>query len=79
MNTINLDSVGLGLWDKNALRLSSNIKNARLATICDSNPDELKKYSALYPSAKIYNDYSEVLNSDEINAVLLATPAPVLL
>ena len=79
MNTINLDSVGLGLWGKNVLHVSSNVKNARLAAICDSNLDELKKYSALYPSAKIYNDYSEVLNSDEIDAVLLTTPAPVLL
>ena len=77
MNNINIASVGLGLWGKNVLRVSSNVKNARLAAICDSNPDELTKYSAIYPSAKIYHDYSEILNSDEINAVLLATPAPM--
>ncbi len=77
MPNIKVAAVGLGRWGKNVLRVSASVKNADLMAVCDSDSKELSKLPSQYPSVKIFQDYSSLLALDELDAVLLATPAPM--
>jgi UDP-2-acetamido-3-amino-2,3-dideoxy-glucuronate N-acetyltransferase len=65
--------VGAGYWGKNLLRNFHSL-NA-LGAVCDSDSERLDSFKQLYPSAKIFNAYSDVLRDPTIRAVAIATPA----
>lgn len=53
------------------------IQNAYLAAICDLKPEKMQAILALEnatPGIKTYTDYHEMLNSGEIDAVIVAVP-----
>jgi UDP-2-acetamido-3-amino-2,3-dideoxy-glucuronate N-acetyltransferase len=65
--------IGSGYWGKNLIRNFSEL--GALHTICENNPDSLKSFSRKYPDIQVTHAYIDVLNTPEINAVVLATPA----
>ena len=65
--------VGAGYWGKNLVRNFHSL-NA-LGAICDSDVERLDSFKQQYPSAKIFNAYSDVLRDATIRAVAIATPA----
>src|SRR5437870_4417797 len=65
--------VGAGYWGKNLVRNFHGL-NA-LGAICDSDPERLESFKQLYPSAKMFNAYSDVLRDATIQALAIATPA----
>ena len=71
--TQNVAVVGAGYWGKNLVR-NFHALNA-LGAICDSDPERLESFKQQYPSAKMFNAYSDVLNDATIHAVAIATPA----
>lgn len=75
-SNLRIASVGLGGWGKNVVRVASQVKGAELAAICDSEAGKVGKFSSLFPSAKLYSKYDDILNASDIDAVLLATPVP---
>ena len=76
VHKVKIACVGLGGWGKNILRVSSQIPNADLKAICDTNSSVLQKFSPQYPNAKPYASYDNLLSEENLDAVLLATPAP---
>lgn len=76
MDALRIACVGLGGWGKNVARVASQVRRANLAAICDADTEKLKKTAPFYPFSKSLMDYGEVLDSSEIDAVLLATPVP---
>jgi predicted dehydrogenase len=69
-------SVGLvgcgrrGLYDGS---LFAKSEFARVAAVCDIYPDQTARAKEMFPSAKVYRDYRDVLNAN-LDAVVLATP-----
>jgi UDP-N-acetyl-2-amino-2-deoxyglucuronate dehydrogenase len=74
MKIWNFGIVGAGLIADFHAKAIQNIKNARLVGICGTNQDKARKLAEKY-NCKIYGSYSEMLHSDEIEIVTIATPS----
>jgi predicted dehydrogenase len=66
--------VGCGYWGANLLRNFASLSDLRVA--CDLSPAVRAKVSAQYPGARVTDAYESVLADPEVQAVVLATPAP---
>ncbi len=66
-------AIGAGAWGKNIVRNLHEL--GALNAICDANEETLLKCKALYPDLHFTTNYDDVLNSEYINAVVIATPA----
>jgi len=66
--------VGLGYWGPNLVRNLEEHPNADLVAVCDRREDALLKTGRRYPTLKMTKDLDDVLLSDEIEAVAIATP-----
>ncbi len=64
---------GLGYWGPNLARNFDEL--AELTWLCDASPDALERFTARYPRARATTDYDELLADDELDAVVVATPA----
>lgn len=51
-----------------------NIPHAEIVALCDNYAPNLKAASDLCPSAKTYTDYKKLLESKEIDGVVISTP-----
>ena len=72
--TINVGLVGYGYWGPNLLRNLMIIPGCRVVACCDKYADRLEKVSERYPSVKLISDYQELLATEEVDAVVIATP-----
>ena len=69
----NIAVVGSGYWGKNLVRNFSQI--GVLYAICDCDNSRVKQLKDDYPDVNVVAAFFEVLNMDEIDAVVIATPA----
>ena len=69
----NVAVVGNGYWGKNLVRNFYELGALRI--VCDSNPHVEANLREKYHDVAFSHDYSEVLANDNIDAVVLATPA----
>jgi predicted dehydrogenase len=65
--------IGLGMGRHHAKAYQEN-PQAVLVTICDQNQELLTEYQAIYPLAKAYTDYKEMLAVGGLDAVSVAVP-----
>jgi predicted dehydrogenase len=65
--------VGLGYWGPNLARNFDEL--AELRWLCDASPDALERYGQRYPQARRTENLDELLNDDELDAMVVATPA----
>lgn len=56
----------MGAYDK--------IENAEIVAICDIDPKKLEVVGKRYPNAKLYTDYREMIDNEELDAVDVCTP-----
>lgn len=68
--------VGLGGWGKNLARNYFEIPQCDLKYLCDVKESQLKKIGAQLPGPLVINDFDEILKDIDLEAVVLATPAP---
>lgn len=77
MSTLNHEPkvavVGTGYWGKNLVRNYHSL--GALALICDPDPDALARMKQNYPELVTETDYTRVLERDDVDGVVLATPA----
>jgi len=73
---INLAVIGAGGWGKNLLRNFAGLQDCRLKVICDLDTDKLAKNERLYPGVQTTRDMAGPIGSDDVDAVVIATPAP---
>ncbi len=66
--------VGLGYWGPNILRNLWEVDGAEVAMVCDRSPTALEPVAHRYPSVRVTQRYADVLEDDEVRAVVLATP-----
>lgn len=68
--------VGAGYWGKNLVRNFAGMPGARLKTICDEDAGVRGRMEAQYSGVSVTGDYGLVLADSDVEAVVLAVPAP---
>lgn len=69
----NLAVIGCGAWGKNLVRNFYELGG--LTHISDTNPECLGGISKLFPNVSTTYDYATLLKNDDLQAVVIATPA----
>ena len=67
--------VGAGAWGKNHIRVFSEITNARLKYICDSDPSKLLPIQKIYPQTKTVENLKPILLDPDVRGVVVASSA----
>jgi len=68
---LNLALIGLGRWGTNIKNTLENIPGVKLQYICDFSPPQMRGRSR---GGEIIQDYKKLLEHDDLDAVLIATP-----
>jgi predicted dehydrogenase len=71
---LNIGVIGYGYWGPNLVRNLQTNPLTRVAMVADLDMARLSAMQSHYPSVAITQDYVELLRSDEIDAVVVATP-----
>jgi len=66
--------VGAGYWGKNLLRTFGKLPAARVAEICDLDPQLLEAAKKAHPDARTGSDLAAMLARPDLDAILVATP-----
>jgi predicted dehydrogenase len=66
--------VGLGYWGPNLLRVLSEAPDIEVKWICDRDPQRLGQMGLRYPSCARTGDVEFLLNDEEVDALVIATP-----
>jgi len=66
--------VGLGYWGPNLLRNFNALSNCNVQTVVDKREGLFGKFQALYNHITFTPNFDDVINDDEIDAVVIATP-----
>jgi predicted dehydrogenase len=67
--------VGVGYWGEKLARNIDDAAGVRLAAICDSDPGRLAQAGERYRHATRYSGLNDLLADEQIDAVVLASPA----
>jgi predicted dehydrogenase len=68
--------VGLGYWGPNIARNLGALESCELRWLCDADETARAKLASAFPAARTTGELSELLEDDELDAVVLATPVP---
>jgi predicted dehydrogenase len=66
--------VGLGYWGPNLLRVLVEMPDVRVKWICDLDEHRLTRFGRRYPGCRPTRDVDALLDDNEVDAVLIATP-----
>jgi len=69
--------VGAGAWGINHVRAFARTKGADLVAVCDAGEQALERAGSLAPRARKVRRFDDVLEASDVDAVVLATPAPM--
>lgn len=72
-SVIQVGVVGCGYWGPNHIRNFRLLPNCRMKVVCDLDPDRLNHMLRIYPDLQAVSDFNEMISSDELNAVVIAT------
>ncbi len=67
--------VGIGYWGINLARTFALMPGAELTWLCDPRPEAQQKAASWAPNARLSSDIADVLRADDVDAVVIATPA----
>jgi predicted dehydrogenase len=71
---IKIGIIGCGYWGPNLIRNFYKIKECKVIYACDLSRERLSKIKEMYPQIKITQNYLDMLEVEEIDAVVVATP-----
>ncbi len=74
-DSVRVAVIGAGFWGANHARVLSEIDSVSLEAICDINIDRAKNVAKRYGIPHVFNNYSDLLKNDEIDAVTICTPS----
>jgi len=72
--TVRVGVIGYGYWGPNIVRNLHGLEHCQVVSVCDKNPSALKRAQKSYPGVQVTTDFSEVLQSPDIDAVAIVTP-----
>lgn len=73
---IQIAVVGVGGWGKNLARNYFQIPECSLKYLCDLDEKKLKQMAMQLPGTPVTTRYQELLADPELQAIVIATPAP---
>ena len=76
MDPVQIAVVGVGGWGKNLARNFHQLPDANLKYVCDLDQKKLDQVARQLPGTTLTRDYDAVLKDPEVQAVVIATPAP---
>lgn len=74
MTNINIGVIGYGYWGPNIVRNFFTAANCSVKMVADGRADRLAQLAKAFPSVKGVATADEIINSKEIDAVVIATP-----
>jgi predicted dehydrogenase len=74
---VNIAQLGAGYWGPNLIRNFIQVDGVNEFTVCDLNSDRLDKMKQLYSGIKVTQSPDHILNNPNIDAVIIAIPAPL--
>jgi predicted dehydrogenase len=66
--------VGLGYWGPNLARNFDDLPGVRLAWLCEQDEERRTRYATRFPDARTTGDLEDLLDDEELTAVVIATP-----
>jgi len=66
--------VGCGYWGPNLIRNFRQLPDCRLKVVCDLNPERLAHMRRLYPEVQTTQNYDELIQDPDLDAIAIATP-----
>jgi predicted dehydrogenase len=75
LNTLNIGVIGYGYWGPNVVRNFDAIEGAKVHSVCDGNREAVKRARKTYPHIRATSDCNDIINSPEVDAVAVITPA----
>jgi predicted dehydrogenase len=73
---VRLAIVGLGYWGPNLLRNAWEVDGVEVTCACDPNLESLARQARHYQSIRLVTSYDDVLDADDVDGIVLATPIP---
>lgn len=74
---VKLGVIGLGVHGREILTQLGRLPNAPVTAICDSYKTSLKRGAQAAPNAQQLTEYQALLESPDVQAVVIATPTPL--
>jgi predicted dehydrogenase len=74
MTAVRVAVVGLGYWGPNLVRNFHELECSEVVAVCDADPERLRLVQRRYPGIEGFESLDDVLASDAVDAVALATP-----
>ena len=71
---MNIAVIGCGYWGPNLIRNFNSIPGSTVEVCCDLDPKNLDRMQSLFPRIKATKKYKEIIQSENIDAVAIATP-----
>jgi len=71
---MNIAIIGYGYWGPNLLRNFSQVNNCKVKMVSDFRSDRLAIVTKTYPTVNVTKNPDDILLSNEIDAVVIATP-----
>lgn len=71
---INVGLIGFGYWGPNLVRNFSLTDNCQVKMVADFRFDRISNINRLYPGIEITTDPFDIINNNDIDAVIIATP-----
>ena len=72
---VRLGVVGLGAWGWNVARSFAELRDCNLVTCCDADPRRTSMAVRTWPSTTPASDLNEMLMRDDLDAVVVSSPA----
>jgi predicted dehydrogenase len=66
--------IGHGYWGPNLVRNFMATSGSVVTAVCDSREERLNQLRKLYPTLALYNNASELIADNDVDAVVVATP-----
>jgi predicted dehydrogenase len=73
-NAVRVGIIGYGYWGPNIVRNFHGLDSCDVVAVCDKSPDALRRAGRAYPNIQLTTDFSEILQSPDIDAVAIVTP-----
>jgi predicted dehydrogenase len=71
---IKIGIIGCGHWGPNHIRMFSSLPNSTVAMVADPDRTRLEYISEQYSNISIHKDYKEMVESPNVDAVVISTP-----
>jgi predicted dehydrogenase len=68
--------IGAGSWGLNHVRAFARAREAEVVAVCDPSDEARTRALELAPRARMVRDAAEILAAPDVDAVVVATPAP---